>query len=92
MNLEISNVNNLYKIKGVLNRRTAKLFQKEFITILEKLDSVILNIQGLESIDRHGIVALAKLHNDFITKDKQLSIIGCGNNDLYDYFRSEEAA
>ena len=92
MNLEISHVNNIYKVKGILNRRNATSFQEEFIAILEKLDAIILNIQGLESIDRYGIMALAKLHNNSITHNKSLSIIGCGNNGLYDYFKSEEAA
>ncbi len=92
MNLEITNVNNIYKLKGVLNRRNVHEFQRQFQRVLETLDTIILNIQGLETIDRHGVIALANLHNDSLNKQKRLSIIGCGNSSLFNYFKSQEAA
>jgi len=92
MNLEITNVNNIYKLKGVLNKRNVHEFHRQFQRVFEKLDTIILNIQGLETIDRHGVIALANLHNDSINKQKQLSIIGYGNSSLFNYFKSQEAA
>ena len=44
MNLEITNVNNIYKLKGVLNRRNVHEFQRQFQRVLETLDTIILNI------------------------------------------------
>jgi len=35
-------------------------------------------------------MALARLHNESITKSKRLSIIGIGCKELYQHFKSEE--
>ena len=90
MNLEISSYNNQFKIKGVLNRHNIKVFSNEFNGIFEKFNSLTLSIEGLTSIDRYGVNALAQLHNESINKGKSLSIIGLGCNDLYEHFKSEE--
>ena len=45
---------------------------------------------SVESIDRAGVMALARLHNESITKSKKLSIVGLGCKELYDHFKSEE--
>ncbi len=92
MNLEITNYNNQFKIKGVLNRQNVNVFSSEFKNIFEKFNSLTLSIEGLTSIDRYGVNALAQLHNESITKHKSLSIIGMGCDDLYEHFKSEETA
>lgn len=92
MNLEITSYNNQFKIKGVLNRQNVNVFSNEFKNIFEKFNSLTLSIEGLTSIDRYGVNALAQLHNESITKQKSLSIIGLGCDDLYEHFRSEETA
>lgn len=92
MNLEISSYNNQFKIKGVLNRKNVNQFTNEFKNIFEKFNSLTLSIEGLTSIDRYGVNALAQLHNESITKRKSLSIIGLGCDDLYEHFKSEEHA
>ena len=35
-------------------------------------------------------MALARLHNESITKSKRLSIVGFGCKELYQHFKSEE--
>lgn len=90
MNLEITHYNNQFRIKGVLNRQNIKTFANEFKDIFERFNSLTLNIEGLSSIDRYGVNALAQLHNESITKRKSLSIIGMGCDDLYEHFKSEE--
>jgi anti-anti-sigma regulatory factor len=92
MNIEITSYNNQFKIKGVLNRQNVNVFTSEFKFIFEKFNSLTLNIEGLTSIDRYGVNALAQLHNESISRQKNLSIIGMGCDDLYEHFKSEEEA
>lgn len=92
MNLHITHYNNQFKIKGVLNRQNVAVFQNEFKNVFDKFSSVTLSIEGLEYIDAYGVNALAQLHNESITKHKSLSIIGLGCDDLYEHFKSENAA
>ena len=91
MDLEITNYNNFFKIRGVLNRQNLHLFKSEFEHIFENFDKLTISIEGLESIDRYGVNALAKLHNEAITKQKSLSIIGYGCKELYDHFTNDAA-
>ncbi len=92
MNLTITHYNNYFKVTGILNRQSVAFFQKEFENVFEKLQAVTISIEGLESIDREGVKALAKLHNESLASNKQLSIIGFGCKDLYDHFKSNDAA
>jgi len=92
MNLQITNYNNFFKIRGVLNRKNLHLFQSEFEHIFDTLDKLTISIEGLESVDRYGVNALAKLHNEAITKQKSLSIIGFGCKEVYEHFSTNDAA
>ncbi|MCX7546955.1 hypothetical protein OS188_03205 [Xanthomarina sp. F1114] len=92
MNLTITHYNNFFKVTGILNRHTIDVFQQEFQDVFERLASVTISIEGLESIDKDGVKALAKLHNESIARNKQLSIIGFGCKDLYDHFKASDAA
>lgn len=88
MDLEITNFNNRYQVKGTLNKLNLKTFNLYFANIFEKLDEVLLDIEGVKSIDRAGVMALAKLHNESITKSKILSITGLGCKELYQHFKT----
>jgi anti-anti-sigma regulatory factor len=90
MDLKITNYNNRYQIKGSLNKLNLKTFNDYFSNIFDKLDDVLLDIESVESIDRAGVMALAKLHNESITKSKRLSIVGLGCKELYDHFKTQE--
>ena len=90
MDLEITSYNNRFRIKGTLNKLSLKTFNAHFSNIFEKQDEVLINIEQIESIDRAGVMALARLHNESITKSKKLSIVGLGCKELYDHFKSEE--
>ena len=92
MNLKITNCNNFFKIKGILNRRSIHVFQEEFRNIFDKVSTLTISIEELEDIDSYGVNALAKLHNESITKEKNLSIIGYGQKGLYRHFKSEKVA
>ncbi len=92
MVLEITNYNNHYVVKGTLNKTSVETFKHHFSNIFEKVETVIIDIEKLETIDRYGVMALAKLHNQAINKQKRMSIIGIGCKELYDHFRSEDTA
>ncbi|MBO3115631.1 hypothetical protein J4050_02670 [Winogradskyella sp. DF17] len=90
MDLQITSYNNRFQIKGALNKLSLKTFNAHFQNIFDKIDDVFIDIGGIESIDRAGVMALAKLHNESITKSKRLSIVGLGCKELYDHFKTQE--
>jgi anti-anti-sigma regulatory factor len=92
MDLKISNCNNFFKIKGTLNKDNLGVFQSVFQNIFEKVQSLIISIEDVDSMDRFGVNALAELHKEAIAKNKNLSIIGLGCEDLYNHFKTEMAA
>ncbi|WP_299366239.1 hypothetical protein [Winogradskyella sp.] len=90
MDLQITSYNNRFQIKGTLNKLSLKTFNAHFANIFDELDDILLDIESVESIDRAGVMALARLHNESITKSKKLSIIGLGCKELYDHFKNQE--
>lgn len=92
MSIKITKTNNLFKIEGTLNKGDVHIFLSEFQNIFQGSEKITINIENLEGIDRFGVNALAKLHNESITKAKSLSIIGLGCKDLYNHFESNDAA
>ncbi|WP_157208271.1 STAS domain-containing protein [Mariniflexile maritimum] len=92
MELKISHCNNFFKIKGALNKNNLELFKSEFKNIFEKVNSLTISIEDVESIDRFGVIALSELHKEAIAKQKNLAIIGLGCEDLYNHFKTESAA
>lgn len=92
MDLIITNSNNFFKIKGVLNQNNVSVFQNEFKNIFEKVNKLTISIEDLESIDRYGVEAITKLHEEAIDKNKSLSIVGFGCKDLYNHFKTNTAA
>ena len=92
MNLKITHYNNFFDVKGILDKHSVQRFQDEINHAFDKLQSITISLEGLESIDKHGVMALAKLHNESLSKSKQLSIIGSGCQKLYDHFKTNDAA
>ena len=90
MDLQINGYNNRFKLKGSLNKLNVKKFNERFTNIFDTLDEILLDIENLENIDRAGVMALARLHNESIVKSKRLSIIGLGCKELYQHFKAAE--
>lgn len=90
MDLEITQSNNFFKVKGALHRRNIHVFKSEFRNIFEKANAITISIEDLKSIDRYGVNAIAQLHNESILKQKRLSIIGMGCQELYNHFKTQE--
>ncbi|WP_203255982.1 STAS domain-containing protein [Hyunsoonleella ulvae] len=92
MDLRITSCNNFFKLKGILNKNNVESFRLEFQEAFRKFDSLTISVEGLESVDRFGVNALADLHTESLKINKQLSIVGLGCKELYDHFKSFEAA
>lgn len=92
MDLKITNCNNFFKIKGTLNKTNIGLFHKEFNNIFDRAKDVTISVQDIESMDKFGVEAIAKLHNEALVKNKRFSIVGFGCKELYDHFQTHTAA
>jgi len=90
MDLEITHSNNFFKVKGSLDRKNIHLFKSKFRNIFEKANAITISIEDLKNIDRYGVIAIAQLHNESIVKQKRLSIIGLGCQEVYTHFKSKE--
>lgn len=92
MDFKITNCNNFFKVKGTLNKKSVALFNKEFNNIFERVNNLTISIQDIISMDKYGVDAIAKLHEEALNKNKKLSIVGIGCKELYDHFKTESAA
>ncbi|WP_406682678.1 hypothetical protein N1F78_08235 [Seonamhaeicola sp. MEBiC1930] len=92
MDLKITNCNNFFKIRGILNKDTLGLFQNVFNNVFDKVENLTISIEDVESMDRYGVNAIAKLHKEALIRDKRLSVLGYGCKDLYNHFKTECAA
>lgn len=92
MDFQITSCNTFFKVKGILNKKTVALFDKEFNNIFETANNLTISIQDIVSMDKYGVDAISKLHQEALSKNKKLSIIGFGCKELYDHFKAEIAA
>jgi anti-anti-sigma regulatory factor len=92
MNLRITSCNNYFKLKGVFDKESMNVFKSEFENIFDYFSNLTINIEEIESMDSHGVNALANLHQQSIERNRKLSIIGLGCKDLYEHFKSNSAA
>lgn len=92
MFLKITNYNSFFKIKGILNKNNVNIFYREFENVFERLETITISIEDIAWMDKHGVNALAELHNESIRKNKKLAIIGLGCKELYEHFKSQVPA
>lgn len=92
MDLKITGYNTFFKVKGILNRDNVYVFQNAFKNIFDKVNDLTISIQDIESMDKYGVAVIARLHEEALSKNKRLSIIGFGCKELYDHFKTETAA
>lgn len=92
MDLQITNCNNFFKVKGILNKSNVGIFQNEFSNIFDKVNDLTISIKDIESMDKYGVSAIAKIHEEALMKNKRFSIIGYGCKELYDHFKTGAAA
>lgn len=92
MDLQITNCNNFFKVKGILNKTNIGFFQKEFNNIFDKFNDLTISIKDIESMDKYGVNAIAEIHEEALSKNKRFSIIGYGCKELYDHFKAGTTA
>lgn len=92
MKLIITNYDNVYKVKGNLIRLNIPIFKNELKDVFNQEGDVILNLQELSAIDNQGVVAIAQLHNEALSKNKKLSIVGLGNGQVSNRLKSDQVA
>ncbi|TNJ45226.1 hypothetical protein KFZ70_07095 [Tamlana fucoidanivorans] len=92
MNLKITNCNNYFKVKGILDKESVSLFNSEFENIFERTNAITISVQYVESMDKYGVNAIAKLYEEATRKNKSLSIVGYGCKELYQHFNTNTAA
>ena len=85
MSLKITEYNNFFKLRGCLNRESIHVFQNEFRNIFDRIDTLTISIEGLEDIDRYGVNAIAKLHNESLNQHKSLHFELKSPYNLFDY-------
>lgn len=92
MELQITSYNNFIKMKGILNRASLNVFNEAFNDIFEKVNALTVSIEHIEWMDKYGVKALADLHLEALSKNKKMSIIGFGCKELYEHFKTGNAA
>ena len=92
MKLIITNYENVYRVKGNLIKLNIPIFKNELKDVFNQADDVILNLQELNAIDNQGVVAIAQLHNEALSKNKKLSIIGLDNGQVSSRLKSNQVA
>jgi anti-anti-sigma regulatory factor len=88
MNLIIENNNNVYELKGSLDKLTVHVFQNKFQNIFDEKSDLIINIVDLVKIDDFGVEVITKLHDEAILKQKRFSIIGKDSQKVFNHFKT----
>ncbi len=92
MVLEIIPLENGYKIKGELSKKTLPKFRRIIQKAFLSTEHVTLDIDSLTSIDRNGVNALALLHNRALLKGKTFQIVGLENLKILEQIKGIDAA
>ena len=90
MNMIIENNNSVYELKGAFVKSTLHKFEDRFEQIFEEENHLTICTVGLDHIDISGVRSIVKLHNEALSKHKKLSIIGLGNQELFDHLKPHQ--
>ncbi|MDX1278422.1 STAS domain-containing protein [Oceanihabitans sediminis] len=82
MKLIITGKDQEYKVEGSLIKMHIRDFKKEFNNVFEKENELTINLNGLTAIDNQGVAAIAQLHNEALSKNIKLTVIGFNNKGL----------
>ena len=76
MGLEIKKIKDVFYLKGNLNNTTIKLLKNHFNYTYDLGNTIILNFDGINSIDCNGRLGLEELYQDCLALNQQLCISG----------------
>ncbi|TXE09704.1 hypothetical protein FUA26_09450 [Seonamhaeicola algicola] len=92
MSLIINTAKNNYQLIGELTKTNAKDLEKVLNKGLKKFNKVVINIEEVSAIDRHGVNIITKVHQAALNSNKSIAIIGYGCKDLYNHINTNTAA
>lgn len=92
MSLEILRKNEVFYLNGKLNTLTARSFIFHFELMIKQLNTIVINIDNINEIDKDGLEAIKKIKNLAFKKNKTFSIIGYGCKEIYDDFNHNNVA
>ena len=92
MELEITSYNNFFTMKGILSKQNLNVFRSAFNNVFDRLSTLTISVENIERMDKYGVNALAELIQEAVSKNKKMSIIGLGCEDLYAHFKSDFTA
>ena len=92
MALQITQQNGTFLLKGKLNTSTSRSFIIHFEYIIEQLQNVVVNIDGISEIDHDGLEGIKTLTAIALRNHKMFSVIGNGCKDVYQDFNCSQVA
>lgn len=84
MALQIIEKNNTYYLKGSMNQNTSEGVILYFENLIRAFQKVIVNIDGVQEIDKNGVTVFKKLFSNAFQMKKEFLVIGNGCKDIYD--------
>ena len=92
MALEIITSEETFEVKGILNKSNVQKFQSYFKNIFNTTNTLIINIDELESIDNLGVSAFETLYKEALINHKRFYITGLGSRDMFEHLKTIDAA
>jgi len=92
MALEITDLNETFEIKGILDKSNVDKFQSHFKNIFNTSSQLVINIDELKRIDRVGVSAFEELYKQSLLNQKRFYITGLGSRDIFEHLRTIDAA
>ena len=83
MALKIKEQNGTFKVEGPLNASTSNVLYYHFENLLNVLESVELNLDGVNTIDTNGLIALYKLYKKASILNRALVFTGSKSDRIY---------
>jgi len=92
MALEITDLNETFEIKGILDKSNVEKFQSHFKDFFSTSSQLVINIDELEHIDRVGVFAFEELYKQSLLNHKRFYITGLGSREIFEHLRTIDAA
>jgi len=84
MSLKINESNGTYLVEGIINIRTIEKFKNQLEFLLTFNKSVVINIDKVTAIDKHGLKIIEELFQTAKLNNKSFTVIGYGCKDIYE--------
>lgn len=82
MALQIKQSNDMLEVLGDLTSENAMTLKKHFEQFLKEADTVILNLENVDAMERESAFTMEQLYIDFMKSNKAIHIIGKTNQNI----------